>query len=201
MAIEFFFDKGAMKKMSTDFETYSNTLDPFDFGRKTFEKGLAEILGKERGDKALSELNLYGNYKKFPDELEKSMFLGDVQMTYNKKTKSFVSNGKIGVANLFKNEIYRYVTGFIQIKKQKAGDVLDIYLELDQSTWYYFNYFKGVMSVVSSNQAFNTAVKEVKEKKQKVDKGPSYQFNTCSPTKKDQFVKKLKQLTGQKDEE
>jgi len=201
MAIEFFFDKGAMKKMATDFEAYANTLDPFDFSRKTFEKGLAEILGKERGDKALSELNLYGNYKKFPDEFEKSMFLGDVQMTYNKKTKSFISNGKIGVANLFKNEIYRYVPGFIQIKKQKAGDVLDIYFELDQSTWYYFNYFKGVMSVVSSNQAFNTEVKEAKDKKQKVDKGPSYQFNTCSPNKKDQFVKKLKQLTGQKDDE
>lgn len=201
MAIDFFFDKGAMKKMATDFETYSTTLDPFDFGRKTFEKGLAEILGKERGDKALSELNLYGNYKKFPDELEKSVFLGDVQMTYNKKTKSFISNGKIGVANLFKNEIYRYVNGIVQIKKQKAGDVLDIYLELDQNTWYYFNYFKGVMSVVSSNQAFNTEVKDVKDKKLKADKGPSYQFNTTTPTKKDQFVKKIRQITGQKDED
>ena len=201
MAIEFFFDKGAMKKMAADFEAYSNTLDPFDFSRKTFEKGLAEILGKERGDKALSELNLYGAYKKFPDELEKSMFLGDVQMTYNKKTKSFLSNGKIGIANLFKTEIYRYVSGIIQIKKQKAGDVLDMYFELDENTWYYFNYFKGVLSVVSSNQAFNTAVKEVKDKKQKVDKGPSYQFNTTTPTKKDQFVKKIKQVTGQKDED
>ena len=125
---------------------------------------MAEILGKERGDKALSELNLYGNYKKFPDELEKAIFLGDVQMNYNKKTKSFISNGKIGVANLFKNEIYRYVGGIVQIKKQKAGDMLDLYLELDQGTWYYFNYFKGVMSVISSNQAFNNDVKEVKEK-------------------------------------
>ncbi|HKC69427.1 MAG TPA: hypothetical protein VKG26_14425, partial [Bacteroidia bacterium] len=159
------------------------------------------ILGKERGDKALSELNLYGNYKKFPDEFEKSIFLGNVQMTYNKKTKSFISNGTIGVANLFKNEIYRQVPGYIQIKKQKAGDMLDMYFELDQGTWYYFNYFKGVMSVVSSNQAFNTEVKDVKEKKQKVDKGPSYQFNVCSPTKKDLFVKKLKQLTGQKEED
>jgi len=201
MNVEFFFDKSAMKKMAAEFETYSTMLTPVDFGRKTFEKGLVEILGKERGDKALSELNLYGNYKKFPDEFEKSIFLGNVQMTYNKKTKSFISNGTIGVANLFKNEIYREVNGFIQIKKQKAGDMLDMYFELDGSNWYYFNYFKGVMSVVSSNQAFNTEVKDVKEKKQKVDKGPSYQFNTCSPTKKDQFVKKIKQLTGQKDED
>ena len=201
MAVEFFFDKSAMKKMATDFETYNNTLTPLDFGKKTFEKGLSEILGKERGDKALSELNLYGNYKKFPDEFEKSIFLGDVQMVYNNKTKSFLSTGPIGVANLFKSEIYRSVPGIIQIKRQKAGDVLDMYFELDANSWYYFNYYKGVLSVVSSNQAFNTDVKDIKEKKQKVDKGPSYQFNICSPTKKDQFVKKLKQLTGQKDED
>src|ERR1700752_3596548 len=98
MAVEFFFDKSSMKKMATDFETYNNSLTPLDFGRKTFEKGLSEILGKERGDKALSELNLYGNYKKFPDEFEKSIFLGDVQMVYNNKTKSFLSTGLIGVA-------------------------------------------------------------------------------------------------------
>ncbi|MFI5141588.1 MAG: hypothetical protein ACHQII_04450, partial [Bacteroidia bacterium] len=148
MNVEFFFDKSAMKKMAADFETYSTMLTPVDFGRKTFEKGIVEILGKERGDKALSELNLYGNYKKYPDEFEKSIFLGNVQMTYNKKTKSFISNGTIGVANLYKNEIYRQVPGIIQIKKQKAGDMLDMYFELDQSNWYYFNYFKGVMSVI-----------------------------------------------------
>ncbi len=69
--IDFFFDKNAMKKMAADFEAYSNTLEQFDFGRKTFEKGMNEILGKERADKAISELNLYGNYKRFRTSLKK----------------------------------------------------------------------------------------------------------------------------------
>lgn len=203
MVVDFFFDKGAMKKMAADFDVYANNLTPLDFGRKTFEKGLAEVLGKERGDKALSELNLYGNYKKFPDELENGIFIGDVQMTYNSKTRSFLSTGPVGVANLYKSEIYRYVNGFVQFKKQKAGDVLDMYFEIDPGTWYYFNYYKGVMSVISSNQAFNNIIKDLKskDKKKEVDKGPSYQFNLTSVTKRDQFVKKLKQATGQKEDE
>jgi len=55
------------------------------------------------------------------------------------------------------------------------------------------------MSCVSSNQEFNTIIKEVKSKnrKQEVDKGPSYQYNICGPAKKDQFLKKVKR-TGQK---
>jgi len=203
MVLDFFFEKSAVKKMGADFELFFNTLPPVDFSRKTFEKGMIEILGKERGDKALSELNLYGNYRKFPDEIEKTMFLSDVHMVYNSTTKSFISTGDIGVANFLKQEIYRYVPGLIQIKKQKNGDAIDIYFELDGNTWYYFNYFRGVMSAVSSNQEFNKIISELKPKdrKQEVKDGPSYQFNICSPTKKDQFVKKTKQAMGQKESE
>ncbi|HWY38329.1 MAG TPA: hypothetical protein VNY73_07200 [Bacteroidia bacterium] len=203
MVLDFFFEKSAIKKMAADFELFFNTLPPVDFSRKTFEKGMIEILGKERGDKALSELNLYGNYRKFPDEIEKTMFLSNVSMVYNGQTKSFVSVGSIGVANFLKQEIYRNVPGLIQIKKQKNGDAMDVYFELDANTWYYFNYFRGVMSAVSSNQEFNKILAELKskDKKQDVKDGPSYQFTSCSPTKKDQFLKKTRQAMGQKESE
>ena len=203
MVLDFFFEKNAIKKMSGDFELLFNSLSPTDFSRKTFEKAMIEILGKERGDKALSELNLYGNYKKFPDELEKTLFLSDVQMVYNPRLKAFVSTGDIGVANIMKTEVNRYTPGIIQIKKQKNGDVIDIYLEPDATTWFYFSYFRGVMSAVSSNQEFNKAIGELKAKDRKLDvkEGPAYQFNLASPTKKDQFVKKMRQAIGQKDED
>ncbi|HXB38893.1 MAG TPA: hypothetical protein VNZ49_00030 [Bacteroidia bacterium] len=203
MVLDFFFEKSAIKKMAADFELLFNTLTPTDFSRKTFEKGIIEILGKERGDKALSELNLYGNYKRFPDEIEKTIFISDVQMIYNPKLKAFVSVGDIGVANILKNEIYRYTPGLIQIKKQKNGDIIDIYFELDPNTWYYFSYFRGVMSAVSSNQEFNKIISELKSKDRKLEvkDGPSYQFTPCSPTKKDQFVKKLRAAMGAKSDE
>jgi len=203
MVLDFFFERSALKKMSADFEVLFNNLAPTDFTRKTFEKGMIEILGKERGDKALSELNLYGNYKRFPGEIEKTLFISDVQMIYNPKLKAFVSTGDIGVANILKNEIYRYTPGLIQIKKQKNGDQIDIYLEPDATTWFYFSYFRGVMSAVSSNQDFNRIITELKSKDRKLEvkEGPSYQFSPCSPTKKDMFVKKLRQAIGQKDDE
>jgi hypothetical protein len=80
---------------------------------------------------------------------------------------------------------------------------MDIYLELDPNTWYYFSYFRGVMSAVSSNQEFNKIISELKSKDRKLEvkDGPSYQFNPCSPTKKDQFVKKMRQAMGAKSED
>lgn len=194
MTLDFFFEDKALKKMFQDMEVYLNDFAPVEFDQPFYEKGLREILGKEKADKAITDLNLNGGFKKFPDELDKSMFLCDVKMRYDKSSKSFLSDGKIGVGNIYKNELNRYVPGIIQLKKQKSGDILTVYFELDQSTWYYFTYYKGVMSAVSSNQEFNNILKEVSAKKRKmdVDKGPSYQYTTTNPAKKDQFLKKLK---------
>ena len=61
------------------------------------------------------------------------------------------------------------MNGVIQIKKQKGGDALDIYLEPDASTWYYFTYSRGTMLAVSSNAEFNKALEELKGKNKKMN--------------------------------
>ena len=196
--IDFFFDKGALKKMFKDAEVYLNTLNPVDFNNKVFNKGVIEILGKEKADKVISDLNLNGNIKRFPDEFETSLMLTNVQMRYDRVSRSFVSIGKIGIGSIAKNELYREVPGYIQMQRKKGGDNFTLYFELDPQTWYYFYYFKGVMSVVSSNAEFNNSIKELKskDKKQDVKSGPSYQFNLCSPSKRDMFLRKMKQANA-----
>ncbi|MDI1355985.1 MAG: hypothetical protein PSX36_13775 [bacterium] len=207
MVFDFFFDNGVLKKMAKDFELYLGTLNPTPFEGDLFNHGTIELLGKERGDRALSELNLYGNYKKFPDELEKSLVLNDVKLIYNPQGKAYISTGQIGLGNILKTEIFRYLNtnSIIQVKKQRGGDVLDIYLEADANTWYYFNFLRGTMLAVSSNKEFNTelAALKSKSKKMNVEKGPGYRFDATSAKKKDQFLDKMKQLgaLGQEEEE
>ena len=38
-----------------------------------------------------------------------------------------------------------------------------------------------------------------KDRKQDVKSGPSFQFTTCSPTKKDMFLRKMKQANASED--
>jgi hypothetical protein len=203
MIIDFYFDNGILKRMSKDLELYIGSLNPVPFEGDLFNHGIIELLGKERGDRALSELNLYGNYKKFPDELEKALVFNEVKMRYNEESKSYISQGQLGLGNVLKSEMFRYVTGVIQIKKQRGGDALDIYIEADPNTWYYFSYFKGTMLAISSNAAFNTDLQELKAKSKKMDveKGPSYRFDLTNKKKKDLFLSKMKQLGAMGGEE
>ena len=196
LVVDFFFESSLIKKMAKDLELYLGALSPVPLEGNLFTHGIIELLGKERGDKALSDLNLYGNYKKFPDELEKPLVFNDVKMTYNKNTKSYLSEGMLGLGNILKTEIFRYMNGVIQIKKQRGGDALDIYLEADANTWYYFNYYKGTMLAFSNNSEFNRGIEGLKSKNKKmnVEKGPSYKFDLGNKRKKDLFLEKLKQF-------
>jgi len=103
----------------------------------------------------------------------------------------------LGLANILSNEIYRQIPGIIKIDKMKSGgDKLTIYLEPDPTTWYYFEYFKGVMKAISSNKEFNNTIKEMKSKnrKQDVDKGPSFQYTIGNETTVKLFKRKLEQM-------
>ncbi|MCW3070216.1 MAG: hypothetical protein JWO44_106 [Bacteroidetes bacterium] len=194
MTTDFFFDDGALDKMSDAIVNFAD-LKPTDFSRPVFEKGMREMLGKEQADKLISQLNLYGSYKKFPDELKKTIFFTDLKMKWNKDTRSYTSNGKIGIGNMGKTQINKYVDGRVELVKKRGGDILNIYIQLDDNNWYYFNYTRGTMLAVSSNEAFNTALKELKQEKRekagdKDKKEPNYYFNICPPSKKVQFLRK-----------
>ena len=194
MSFDFFFDDGAIDKMS-DAILANVDLKPTDFSRPVFERGMREMMGKEQADKLISQLNLYGSFKKFPDELKKTLFLNDVKMKWNKETRSYTSSGKLGIGNINKTQINKYVDGRVEIIKKRGGDILNIYLELDANNWYFFNYTRGTMLAISSNEAFNTAIKELKPEKRQKDgdkekKEPNYNFNITTAAKKIQFLRK-----------
>lgn len=204
MSVNFFFETKALKEMARDIELYLNNLEAVDFGRPEYFKGLSEILGKDKADKAVADLNLYGTIKRFPDELEKSFFFNDLTFKYNPELKSFVTEGKLGLGNILKTQLNRFVNGAIKIDKLRGNnDKITIYIEADPTTWYYFEFYKGLMSVVSSNQVFNNIIKELKpaNRKQDVKTGPSFMFNICSPAKKDNFVRTMKRFDEQPEEE
>lgn len=89
--------------MVKDVEVFNNTLEPIDFSNKVFTKGITEILGKDKGDKVIADLNLNGNIKKFPDEFEKTFLITNTEMRYDKVSRSFLSMGKIGLGAINKS--------------------------------------------------------------------------------------------------
>ena len=168
MIVDFFFNDNLMKRMSESINENIN-LNPVDFSKSTYMKGLKEIVGTEKADEINTQLSLNGKMKRLPDELNKRLVFNEVKFKWNEDENTFKSFGPLGLSNSGKYEINKYVNGGITITKKRSGDIVNIYLEIDANNWYYFYYRRNLMKVISSNQDFNTQIKEMKRDDRKYD--------------------------------
>ena len=182
--------------MAADF-TNMGPLKPIDVNKGDVQKNLRQFLGKDEADKLISQLTLYGTAKKIPKELQSSLYFSQLTLRWNNQTRSYVSDGKIGVGSVGKTMVNKMCDGKIGFKKKRGADEINIYIELDPQHWYYFNYVNGFMQVLSSNNDFLTAISTLKSDKreQKNDKG-KYTFGVSTSNKKAIFLRKFTSDAG-----
>lgn len=193
MLIDFFFNEDALRNISKKMQQAS-ALDPAKLDRPVFEKGLRDVIGKTEADKLIAQANLYGEFKKLPDELKKALVFNDIKFKWDDVNKRYKSISKIGIGNIGKEQVNKYVDGKVEIVKKRSGDILNIYLEIDKNNWYFFNYTRGMMQAISSDADFNTLIQETKpdKRKAKAEKGQEpYQFMYSSDKKKIDFLRKF----------
>jgi hypothetical protein len=161
-----------------------------DITKTPYEKSLREVLGLERSDKLISELSIKGEIKKLPDELQKSMMLCDVNLEWNPDDQAWQSKGPIGLGTVLKKPLFRQLKGKVEVQRKRSGDVMTIFLMLDDQTYWFFQYSRNYLYAYSSSAEFNTMLSELKDDKRvmeaKKDDAP-YQFIVTNKRKVDEF--------------
>ena len=186
--LHFPFDESAMKRISESLEKALD-LPVVDITTTQFEKSLSQILGVEKSDKIITEINLTGQFKKVPEELQKNFMFADLKWVWDVNSETFHTVGPIGIANIDKKQIFKYVPGKIEIEKRKTADVIRFYIEIEKSTWYYFEYKLGVMTVLTGDAEFSKILSDIKDDKKKFEAGKekfSYQL-LLTKKKRDDF--------------
>ncbi|MBL0126967.1 MAG: hypothetical protein IPP83_05795 [Flavobacteriales bacterium] len=186
---DFHFLENALERMAAEIIAYPDQ-QALDISKTYYEKMMREVLGLERSDKLISELSIKGEIKKLPDELVKPIVLGDVKLRWDGPEQSWVSDGPIGVATILKKPVYRMVKGKVQVERKRSGDIMTIYLAMDDQTYYFFQYTRNYLYAYSSDQQFNTMLAEVKDDKRKLEGGrdqADYQYILTNKKKVDDF--------------
>jgi hypothetical protein len=190
VALDFYFSSAALDEMLKYFSTVSD-LKPVDFTKSKYEYAIRELMGLEASDKVISELSLSGTIKKVPDELNKTFFISDVKMVWDRVMESFISEGDIGIAGIGKNQFFRKVPGKFVVEKKASGDVIHLYLEVNDANWYYFTYKRGVLQTYSSSKEYNAILLEEKEDRRKQagdKKEDNYMYMLGSKSKRSIFL-------------
>lgn len=84
--------------------------------------------------------------------------LSNIDMKWSQKHHAYYSNGRIGLANLGRNDINAEVDGMLEIRRGEMGDEFSLYLEVSSDVWYFFDFRQGELGLVSSQYEFNDKI-------------------------------------------
>jgi hypothetical protein len=78
--------------------------------------------------------------------------------------------------------------------------MIDIYLKADNSTWYYFSYFKGVMMANAGNSDFNKLLSSLKLKDKKHPDSSDKIPYTYMIAPEDRLGRFLRRMSGEEED-
>ena len=193
LMLDFFFSEDAMMRMAEDLAYYKDEED-FEYD-ENFSKNLGRVIGAERVETLLFDLENYFEYSKFPDEMKHSIVFAKTKLKWDNENKAYVAKGDIWLGNIYDSELNALLEGYIIIEKGRNSDILTIYLQTEFYDEYYFQYKNGVMRAWSTNPDFTTAITEVSDGKRRLEgkKGAKpYRYMTAPEDVTEKFRKMAK---------
>lgn len=166
MGLDFFFSPEALTLMADELRLVPS-LKPVNLNSELNTRGMQDMFGTQAATRIKEEMSMFGTSRNLPKEFNYEIFLTDVKLVWNESTSSFRSVGKIGIGFVGNQPVNLYVDGNIEIQRRRSGDMIDVYLKANESTWYYFSYFRGVMMTQSGNNNYNKLIADMKANSRK----------------------------------
>lgn len=163
MLMDFPFPDAALKYLHNHLLTNGVAAKPAKETGPFLENALAEILDEKTYKRVREEMDTKKQIE-LVSELEKTMFVTDAILQWYPASKSFRGDGNFGILNLGKEKLGKEIEMKIEIERKRSGDEVTIYIVSGNNDWFYFNYVRKKMYVMSSDNGFMTIIKENLEK-------------------------------------
>ena len=191
--LDFFFSEDAMKIMSEDlYSAPGEELFEYD---NSFAKNLGRVVGKDRSEIMLVDLEMKDEFSEFPDEMKHSIVFAKTKFNWDNNNKAFIAKGKIAVSSILDKQVNSTLDGYIIIEKGQNSDILTIYLETELYDEYYLQYKNGVMRAWSTNPDFTDAINAVDPGKRIAERSKgvqSYRYMLANESVTEKFLKQAK---------
>jgi hypothetical protein len=198
ISLEFPFSQNGLEKFYSILNSIN--LNGVNLATTPYSRAMDYLMDKKEADRLKGEIELVGKYKKFPEQLDRTLFLADVWLRWDTTSRSYVSFGPIGIANVGKNQVSRYVNGTIEFAKKRNGDDFTLYLELTKNDWFYFNFRNNLMQAISSDLSFNDIIIKDAQSKSEASRlknlAKGYRYSISTDRKKREFLRKFQPEEG-----
>jgi hypothetical protein len=198
LPLNFFFSEKALNMLASDLNGLTSA-KAVNLENDVYKIMLGNKLGAKEADAVMSKIiTNNGEFRRIPKELTYPIFISDVKMKYNSRTRSLVSTDAIGIVSIGSDQILKYIDGKLEIINKGETFEITLALDLGNGQYYYFNFkgnaTAGSVKVYSSKEEFNTLIKETKADDRKVKtqgKEPKFNYYIDAPTAYKKFMREM----------
>lgn len=175
MGLDFFFLNQALAMVETSINNSEKT-EPLNINSWKYTNLLQKRTNKEFTASMVNDFLENGEFRRFPDEMAHNIFIADLKMKWDQDFLTFYSTDRIGLGNINRFQIHKYVDGFVEIKKQRSGDSFNMVFIPDGIadegigiSWFFFNYSGGILQTIAANNEYNNMIRGVKANNRRMD--------------------------------
>ncbi|MEO1449467.1 MAG: hypothetical protein AAFV07_08040, partial [Bacteroidota bacterium] len=201
MAIDFnVIPKDQLDKISEGLSFLTAGNKDIDFKQYAFLSAVSELLDEgQKGERETAKFlenattSLIYSDVKLANQLPYTLLLSDVNFNYSRDYKALYSDAEVGLIGLGGNPINKKVNakivywfGTIGMDGEKEPDRVNIYLEVDEFNWLYFDFEGEVVKTISSYyDEYNYPLQEEVDKRKSDD---GYRFEMATEDDRSQFL-------------
>ncbi|TYZ07061.1 hypothetical protein FY528_16265 [Hymenobacter lutimineralis] len=158
MALDINLPEKAIIAMAEDMGRYAKGLPEAMTGTREEYLKLGEFVGSKSVQQYQNRKGGYSPLQKLSPKLLRTIVLNRVKLVWSDKQRAWYSTGKIGLISIYKKDINAEIDGFIEIKKESTGDVVEMYLEAEPQTWYYIKYANNTVLTKAQHGSYDEIV-------------------------------------------
>mgnify|MGYP006281643025 CR=1 FL=1 len=203
LGLDFFFSPEALQVMGNEIDSLPD-LEPVSLIDPHYRLAMRDLLGSRLARTLERQLELTGVYEEIPPEWKHTIFFNDLPLEWNQDSRSFRYNGPVGIGNIGDIQVNKKVNAYVEFAEKGSGDIFDIYLMVNDNSWYYIAYSPGGLQVLSSNRRFNNIIFELKASQRRVRAGlgqPQYVYSLAAARRLELFIDRFLEIEHMQEEQ
>lgn len=132
---------------------------------------MAEWMGKAKATDVAREVQGFEPIRALPEDQKHMLVLDSLTWAWNPSARSYIADTEAYLGWVKDNPINRKVRVKSTIAFSRAGNALDLYIQVTDDVYFFFSYRNGIMQTRSSIEAYNTHVQALKTDDRKLKTG------------------------------
>ncbi len=154
--IDFMLDNRSIEIMTNTIKLGNN-----DYGNPENEETInryAEWMGKATAEKVVKEMQGFDPMRSLPADYQYLMTIDGLNWTWNTEARSYLADTIVTLGTIKNEPVNRKVAIKSIISFSRAGNSLDMHIQANDTTYFFFSYRNDVMQTRSSIAEYNTNV-------------------------------------------